>query len=94
MAANSLSYEDSCSENAHLKSLCEPTDYEMCLQRGTNAPGKHASKTEAVTAQGEAYSYLFMNDHGSPSEDNVVYPITDTVEPQTQTPLQATCINE
>ena len=84
MAANSLSYEDSC-ENAHLKSLCEPTDYEMCLQRGANAPGNHASNTEA---------YLFMNDHGSPSEDNVVYPITDTVEPQTQTPLQAICINE
>ena len=57
MAASSRSHEDSCSKNAHQKSLCEPTDYEMCLQKGANTPGKHAPNTEAVTALGEAYSF-------------------------------------
>ena len=92
MAAIGLSHGNSCDGNVHKESFCDPKDSDQCISRRVNISGMHTFNTEVETTLGEAYSYLFASDHVSPSEGNMLCPITDTVEQQVV--LQTSCLNE
>ena len=92
MAANGRSYENSCDGNVPQKRLCDQTDSDHCKSSRVSTPGMRTFNTELETTLGEAFSYLFSNSHDSPSDGNMLCPITDTDEPEVLS--QTTCLNE